>query len=225
MVHPKDPHLQERPDRDLIDIHRAVLREPADPLEGRERGPWWLWTVIVLTVFGGGYYLGRYGGAFFQNVIHVGYLEPWLTTTGEPIFVLQPEVEVGEDTAMVLGERIYAANCVACHMGKGEGLPGVFPPLARSEWVIGDPRMVVKVIAHGLMGPIEVLGNPYDGIMPGWLVSLSAEEIAAVTSYIRTSFGNDVEPVSSDLVRQVLDGHPERGPWTAEELKQIVGDP
>lgn len=226
MAEAKDQKQSDMSDRDLLDIHRAVLREPPDPGEGRERGPWWLWTGIILTIFAGGFYLGRYGGAFFQNVVHVGYIEPWLPMN--ELAVLQQagdERSADSDDLMSLGERVYAANCVACHLGSGEGLAGAFPPLVNSEWVTGDPIITIKIIAHGMMGPVEVRGASFDGVMPGWAVSLSPAEIAAVATYIRNNWGNEAEAVDIPMVEELLQQIPARGPWTAEELLETGGEP
>lgn len=101
------------------------------------------------------------------------------------------------------GAAIYAARCVACHQANGAGLPGAFPPLAASEWVLGAPERPAAIVLHGLSGPISVKGATYAGAMPAFGAQLSEAEIAAVLSHVRSSFGNTAGPVDAALVAAV----------------------
>ncbi|MBT5926819.1 MAG: hypothetical protein HOH33_09385, partial [Verrucomicrobia bacterium] len=66
-----------------------------------------------------------------------------------------------------------------------------FPPLAESEWVSGNPDRLIKLTLHGLLGPIEVKGVKYQGLVPMTpFKGLSDEELSAVLTYVRNSFGN-----------------------------------
>lgn len=221
---PIDPPEQLVPDSDLVDIHGAVLREPPDPEEGRERGPWWLWTAIVLTIFSGGFYLGRYSGNFFENAVHVGYIRPSMVTadpTGAGGLSALPREPLEK-----VGPRVYTANCVACHQADGKGVPNSFPPLAGSSWVTGDQETVIRILLKGMTGPLTVEGATYDGAMPAWESILSDERIAAVASYIRTNLGNSAAPVSVEAVKSLREAHKDRTiPWTAAELEKLKGEP
>lgn len=221
---PIDPPEQSTPDRDLIELHSAVIREPPDPEEGRERGPWWLWTAIVLAIFIGGFYLGRYSGVFFENAVHVGYLRPSMVTadpTGAGGLSALPSEPLEK-----VGPRVYTANCVACHQADGKGVPNSFPPLTGSPWVVGDQETVVRILLKGLTGPVVVEGGTYNGAMPAWEASLSDDRIAAVATYIRTNLGNSATPVTIDTVKALREAHKDRtAPWTAEELEKLKGTP
>jgi uncharacterized protein len=116
------------------------------------------------------------------------------------------------------GAAVYNTRCVACHGLDAQGVPGAFPPLAGSEWVLGDPTVPVKIVVHGLQGPITVSGTHYDSIMPP-MPDLSPQEVADVVTYIRQSFGNDASAVTPTDVQSVRRAHMRRGLWTAEELK------
>ncbi|MEY3129901.1 MAG: hypothetical protein RLY12_273, partial [Verrucomicrobiota bacterium] len=59
------------------------------------------------------------------------------------------------------GQAIYEALCLNCHQASGQGLTGVYPPLAKSEWVAGNPQTLIKLTIHGLVGPAKVLGKDY----------------------------------------------------------------
>lgn len=117
------------------------------------------------------------------------------------------------------GRAVYVARCAACHMPTGDGIAGAFPPLAGSEWVLGDERVLVRVVLHGLTGEIEVAGEPYAGLMPPLGSVLSDAEIAAVASYVRGSWGNEAGPVTEATVARERAATAGRAtPWTAAEL-------
>ena len=99
------------------------------------------------------------------------------------------------------GKQLFTANCVACHQATGKGLPGVFPPLAGSEWVTGEPRVLANNLLHGVTGPITVAGKSYEGAMPAFR-QLGDAELAAVASYIRSAWGNQAAAVAPDLIAQ-----------------------
>ncbi|WP_442886689.1 PVC-type heme-binding CxxCH protein [Congregicoccus parvus] len=116
------------------------------------------------------------------------------------------------------GARIYTNTCVACHGIDGKGVPDVFPPLAGSEWVTGAPEIPVRIVLHGLIGPITVAGKQYNSVMPP-LPNLSHAEIADVVTYVRQSFGNDASPVTTaDVVATRRASGWQREMWKAEEL-------
>jgi putative heme-binding domain-containing protein len=124
----------------------------------------------------------------------------------------------------VRGAEIYArdGHCGTCHQPDGQGLElSGFPPLAESPWVTSDEERLIKLTLHGMAGPIEVKGKVYPGLTPmtpfGGL--LSDDEIAAVLTYVRNSFGNEAPPVSPARVREVREATRGRaGFYTAQEL-------
>lgn len=81
------------------------------------------------------------------------------------------------------GLEVYTTNCSSCHQPDGLGIPGSFPPLSGNPNV-QDSSYVRTVVTGGLSGPIEVLGETYDGVMPPF-ASLSDADIDAVTAYIQ----------------------------------------
>ena len=86
------------------------------------------------------------------------------------------------------GQEIYTINCQSCHMEQGEGLEGVYPPLAKSDYLMADKKRSIKQIIGGITGSITVNGTEYNSEMPGY--ALSDEEITHVLNYIRNNFGN-----------------------------------
>ncbi len=101
------------------------------------------------------------------------------------------------------GAVVYITNCSSCHQTNGEGVPGAFPPLAGNPAVTGNPVAVIAIVKHGIGGKIEVNGTAYSGIMPPWEGLISDDDIAAVVTYIRSSWHNRASPVSLANVRAV----------------------
>ena len=99
------------------------------------------------------------------------------------------------------GKRVYMQTCFACHQATGLGLPGVFPPLAKADFLMADKERSIRAVIKGLSGPITVNGKNYNGIMPP--VSLGEEQVANVLTFVRNSFGNTGDAVSVDEVRKV----------------------
>jgi mono/diheme cytochrome c family protein len=87
------------------------------------------------------------------------------------------------------GKDIYLANCMSCHMEKGEGLPDVYPPLAKSDYLLKDPKRTIGIVLNGQKGEITVNGKKYDMEMPAQSV-LTDEQIADVINYVTNSWGN-----------------------------------
>jgi len=98
------------------------------------------------------------------------------------------------------GKALYA-TCAACHQANGEGIPGAFPPLADSEWVNGPASNLIRIQLRGLQGPITVKGTLYNSVMPAQNAQ-SDEDIAAVLTYIRSSFGNKASAVTAEQVKE-----------------------
>ncbi|MDE2481078.1 MAG: cytochrome c [bacterium] len=94
------------------------------------------------------------------------------------------------------GAKVYETNCSSCHQAQGTGLAGSFPPLAGNPVVTGDAKQVIHILKYGLNGKIQVAGHTYNGMMPAWGQSLSNADIAAVVTYIRSSWGNKASAVT-----------------------------
>jgi hypothetical protein len=118
------------------------------------------------------------------------------------------------------GGQLYALNCSACHGADGKGATGgAFPPLAASAWVTGDPALPIKIVLNGLEGVVEVNGRSYNLAMPPHGATLGDKEIAAVLSYVRSSWGNSGAVVTSEMVKQVrAETAARKQPWTGPEL-------
>ena len=91
------------------------------------------------------------------------------------------------------GEEIYKDFCIQCHLDNGEGVSGVFPPLAKSDYLINNIEMSIRGLKYGLSGPIVVNGEQYNGIMQNQ--GLDDVEIADVMNYILNNWGNEFNQV------------------------------
>lgn len=192
-------------------IHQAAMREAADPTEAYDAGPAWFYAMAVAALVIGAFYLGSHYGAFSTQA-HIGFAP---RDGGGPATAAAPGGGV-----QVPGAAVYTSRCASCHQPDGKGVPGAFPPLAGSPWVTGDPKVLGKIILHGLTGSVTVSGTTYNGVMPAWAEQLSDAEIAAVMTHIRTQLGNAATPVEEGLVAELRRSDAARKtPWTAAELE------
>jgi nitrite reductase (NO-forming) len=103
------------------------------------------------------------------------------------------------DERVKLGEAVFKTNCMACHQENGQGIPGAFPPLAKSDYLNSDMMRAIKTVIGGRQGALTVSGQKFDGVMPAW--SLSDEDIANVLSYAYSSWGNSGKEVTPTDVK------------------------
>ena len=199
----------------IEELHRAAMeKEEQLPEEGKERGPWWMYVIIVATLAFGFFYMGRYLGEISDRP-HVLFTQP-----------VPPDVEEAELDLMTAGRRVYTRLCQSCHQQDGSGVPGAFPPLGGSDWVIGIPERPVKIVLQGFQGEIVREGVTYNAMMPGFGRLLSDQEVAAVATYIRNSFGNEAPEVIPEEVAGMREASAGRtSPWTETELDEFISEP
>jgi mono/diheme cytochrome c family protein len=210
--HPDPSEPRRLTDPELIQVHDHAGEEKTD-----DGGNYRLFPLVLLFVFSGliffgGTYLGLFAGHFAPTVHD---------ERGSPLAAV---VAVKVDPA-VLGKGIFKTNCAACHQESGLGTPGLFPPLAKSEWVNGSEERIVRILLHGLNGPIIVAGQQFGSgptaqAMPTF-GTLSNDSIAAVLTYIRQEWGNSAAPVTTEKVAEIRTKVGARGAWTATELEAI----
>lgn len=99
------------------------------------------------------------------------------------------------------GRDLYLKNCFACHQMRGQGIPGVFPPLAGSDYLLADIDRAIRIICEGLNGEITVNARRYAGVMPPAI--LQDEEVASVLNYVLRNWGNAGPEVTSEQVKKV----------------------
>lgn len=135
----------------------------------------------------------------------------------EPAFNLR---EVQGSGQYAKGQQLFRSVCTLCHMEQGEGQPGMVPSLHGAPIATGDVGAFARILLHGMEGPVEVKGVKYEGIMPPATFD-SDEELAAVMTFVRNSWGNAAGPVSAEHVAKVKAETKGRlKAWRVEELKK-----
>lgn len=195
-------------DESLQRIHSQLMREQAEPSEQMHPVPLLVMLICGLLLFWGGFYLSKYSGQFRGDV----YNTDWLPGSGK-------QVAEKPFDPIAHGKKLFAKQCQQCHQADGQGLPGVYPPLANSPWLTSNDERPVKILLLGLQGPITVNGNKFDGNMPTvgyW----KDRDIAAVISWERKQWGNDAPEITEEFVAKIRKELGDRQkPWTAAELE------
>ncbi|MFX0558321.1 PVC-type heme-binding CxxCH protein [Maribacter sp. CXY002] len=122
------------------------------------------------------------------------------------------------------GKKIYETEgyCITCHQESGSGLQKAgYPTLVGQEWVTGNEDRLVKLALHGLYGPMDIMGNHYEGQVPMMAFKglLNDDEIAAVLTYVRNAFGNKASVINPEKVKEIRDETKDRNTfYTPKEL-------
>jgi mono/diheme cytochrome c family protein len=173
-----------------VDITPQQQRENEEPWEGGGPIPWF---VVILV--------GCLCALCIVYIVEANVETPSAWGDSRTRAELQGnKPQAGE---RVDGAAVFASACVACHQATGSGLPGVFPPLAGSEWVAGKETTVAAIVLHGITGPITVKGANYAGAMPAFKDQLSDDQLAAVLTHVRSQWGNASAPVSAATLAEV----------------------
>lgn len=104
------------------------------------------------------------------------------------------------------GATLYSNHCAACHQADGQGLAGVFPPLAKNPVVAADdPTQHIATVLHGSQGK-TIDGVTYSAAMPAFADQLSDAQIVAIINHERSSWGNQAPTVTAEEVAEVRKG-------------------
>ena len=195
--------------------HEKLLGKQPDEKGHYRLLPLNLLFLLSAFIMFSGTYLGRFSGYFHPKVYNEYGLPP----------------KPGADSVaaavdpIALGKNVYAQVCAACHQPNGAGLPPAFPPLAGSEWVSGSEDRLIRILLHGLQGPIKVKGVDYVGVMPavgpGSGYNLNPEKVAAALTYIRKEWAGIDTPVSAAKVAEIRGKDGTRQPVTVAELEKL----
>ena len=176
----------------------AQRREAADPVERSQPIPLLVAGATLLMVLAGAGYIllsEPFGMPGLGDQRTLADLRPAAAAAGA-----------------VDGRQLYTANCAACHQAAGTGVAGVFPPLDGSEWVTGEPRVLANILLHGVEGELTVKGVGYKGAMPAF-ARLGDAELAALASYLRSSWSNRAPAVSAELFAAQRKENPRSKPF------------
>jgi mono/diheme cytochrome c family protein len=191
----------------LVEVHSQLSRDKDEPAEGFSLTP--IFIVFLFCGFGfwAGLYLTQNSGNFAPSAFDLN--APKSSGAGGPV-AFEPDA--------AKGEKLFLANCAACHQATGLGVPGAFPPLVKSVWVTGSEDRLIKAILAGLAGEIEVNGVKYNGNMPNIGAGLKDAQIAHIATYVRQAWGNVAEPVMDTKVTEVRKAIGNRGQYLPADL-------
>jgi mono/diheme cytochrome c family protein len=215
---PRDPRLDQAAasDDSLMDAHEQLLgRHPDDGARYRLLPIGILFTLSALILFAGTY-LNRYAGHYSPTI----YNENEKLVTGE---AAAPKMD-----PVAMGKIQFQAVCITCHQANGLGQPGIYPPLAGSEYVNGPPDRVISIVVYGLSGDVHVGGKDFNaaampvfGMVGDSMYHWSDEKIAAVLTYVRQEWGNKAAPITTEAVTGVRNSMGDRKQMTEAELGQV----
>ena len=193
----------------------AEAREQRDPGERVRPLPWFVIMLIGAMAMSGIIYISGMGRDLGSK-----YGDSRTATALMPATVVNTAQDA---SAAIDGGQLFTAKCAACHQATGLGIPGVFPPLAGSEWVLGNDKVLVQIPLHGVTGTLQVKGAAYHGAMPPFN-TLSDAEIAAVLTYVRGHFANTAPAVTPATVAAGRAATKSRTlPWDSGEEIQKAG--
>ncbi len=110
--------------------------------------------------------------------------------------------EVAAAKSSLNGKKLYMTHCSVCHMPNGLGMKGAFPPLANTEWTNGPAEVMIDIVLNGFNEEIEINGDKYVTPMAA-LPHIKDDELAAILTYVRSSFGNESSAVTAEEVAVV----------------------
>jgi mono/diheme cytochrome c family protein len=220
---PNDPRLEPAAlsDDSLLVVHEKIFTEKPDMEGGYSALPLALLFFFSALIFFSGTYLNRFSGGF-SAMIYNENLRP-VKNAGGP-----SKLDPRDYGRILFGS---GGACFTCHQPNGQGVPGVYPPLASSEWADGSPDRVIRIVLFGLQGPVHVRDADFGAaagapVMPafgptgtfGW----SDEKIADVLTYVRSEWGNKAAPITPEQVAAVRTAEASRTKaWIQDELLKI----
>jgi mono/diheme cytochrome c family protein len=188
------------------------LQNGPEPVAERRTVPAWLILLFGLLIYWGSVFLAENAGGFASDVYR-----PYHSSDD----VASANPQDPEAKRRALGRQVFEKTCIACHQATGLGKEGTAPPLVGSEWVLapGGDR-IARIVLNGLTGPINVKGQDWNLTMLAWRDTFSDDEIAAVLTYVRSSWGNNAGPIKPELVKAAR-AEKHQGNETSEELLKI----
>jgi mono/diheme cytochrome c family protein len=169
--------------------------ETGEPTATRSAAPMWIIVVTLALLFAGGLFLDSHSGWFDKNVY-----APYQSSAQLEAF--QPKS--GAAAALARGKAVYESVCGICHGSDGAGKPGQAPALAGSEWVVAKGcNRLLHIPLAGVAGAIKVSGVDWNLNMAAMGAALPDSDLAAVLTYIRSSWGNQAGEVAADDVKKV----------------------
>ena len=192
--------------------NNPAICDNSEPSAGFSTVPIWLIMVFGGLFYWSQLYLSDHAGGFDSHVY-----APFDSV--EEVASMNPKS--AGDEFRIMGQEVFNKTCSLCHQPNGMGKEGTAPPLVGSEWVLAPgPNRIVHAVLNGLTGPVTVKGKEWNLTMLAWKEQYDDKHIAAVLTYIRSTWGNNAPPVKPEQVTAARkEGHP--GYETSAELLQI----
>ena len=134
-----------------------------------------------------------------------------------PVVPLTPK----QQELFELGRQQFTAVCAQCHQKDGMGQEGKAPPLINSPWVLGPQARLIRIVLHGMKGPVTLGDRDFNGDMPSWK-AMTDEQIAGVLTYIRREWGHEAPAIDTETVHGIRDWtQARRDGWTEAELLEM----
>jgi mono/diheme cytochrome c family protein len=198
-------------DDSIQQIHAQLQKQKPDKAHGYSFLPLGILGLMCSAVFFSSIYLAHYSIRFDPLVVNEN------ARREKPGAVAAPVV-----TPAMLGKRVFTTICQVCHQPNGQGLPGVYPPLAGSEWAQGSEERIIRIVLLGLNGPITVEGKDFNNAMAPLGVTLKDDQIANALTYVRQEWGNKAPEVKAETVARIRAEIGSRTqPWTVPELLKV----
>ena len=194
-----EPAATSMPGQDSVArMHHSLMREHAEPHDGFEPVPVWVYAVFAFVLFWGGMYIGTNAADFRRDVFDrtdLASVRP--APSANAVEAPDPDPLTVADL-MKIGVGKYQNICQSCHQVHGNGDPGQgVPPLNGSEWVVGieaSSARLSRILLYGMHELVTVRGRSYNGQMPAHGITFRDYEIAAVLTYVRNSWENKADP-------------------------------
>ena len=117
------------------------------------------------------------------------------------------------------GKAGYMTICIACHQPNGQGLPGAFPSIVKSEYVMGNPERLTAMVLKGINPPFKYKDVTYVVPMIAQEAVLTDDKLAAILTFVRSSFENNAPAVTTEFVANVRKKFLDRKTgWSEAEL-------
>jgi mono/diheme cytochrome c family protein len=191
--------------------------EGPEPTAGSAPTPVWMFALLALLVYVADIYVVGKGGDLMGKAgsFPAQLYDPYMTYADLAKANPANAADIRDQ-----GRLVFQRNCQQCHQATGMGMPGQFPPLTGSEWVLAEgPNRIIRVVLNGFTGPVTVKGVIYNNNMFAFRDLLSDQDVAAVLTFVRSEWGNTASPVKPEEVKRLREATTDRGmPWTEAEL-------
>lgn len=196
----------------MSDPQLRMLNETPEPQAGRAPVPVWLFVLLFVVLFWAMYCFDRRSGWFnpyvYQPYTSLAQLQSFQPPTGGP--------------NLDRGKAVYENVCALCHNTDGNGKPNQAPSFVGSEWVMGSPNRLIRIPLAGLAGPVQVKGETWSLAMPAMGAAIPDDDLAAVLTYMRQSWGNKASAITPEQVKAIRAEVGNRSqPWSAAELMSV----